>query len=250
MNWGPVYPSWWMYAAAGASLLLIYLVVQTIRHETRQFHRLRDPLPDREQRRRLLNENAPGLGMEFFDERDHDHAADFAQFSVFQRGYFQYRYHTLYDARQFDAPSGYLFAGDYSYKQDLQVMLEMAIKTFEFSYLILALERAESPLITIRRREAPEVFEHPKRPTTLDFKYDAFGDRFLVRASDEEAARPQFSSALKGFLEQIHDRLGPLEIAIHGDSICISDGQTIWEPNRFGEVADWAETLAKLLTED
>ena len=121
---------------------------------------------------------------------------------------------------------------------------------FDFSYAAINLQKPRTILVTIRLEEAEACFKHDGHPENIDFYDNEFSTKFVVRSADSHHARCVIDLPVRRFLLTISDRLGSLEIGYHGDSICISDGESIWEPERFAEVADWAETLAGLLNGD
>ncbi len=247
MTWGQMLPPWWILATVGAGLLFVVLVIKTIHHEYKQILKSRRPPVDRPERRRALARHAPSIGMEFFDERNHDHSDQFSEFSVFQQGYFRYRYHTLFDKREYASPAGYLIAGDFSYKRDLQVMLDVKRQTYDFSYLLLALERLPTPLLTVRSQDAMSVFDHPKAAAPLTVGDVQFDRRFVVRCSDPNLVSTLLPASARTFLNQIYAQMSDLEIASCGSALCITDGRKLMDPERFGELAHWAETLAGLI---
>lgn len=241
------YPLLSICGVAVAAVLFLYLVVQTIRHEYGQLSHFKNPPPDRESRAKALAAIAPGIGMIFLNERNHSHPTEFPQFSIFRKGYFQYRYHTLLDACEFGVQPRHFMAGDFSYKQDIQVMLDLKPKTYDFSYMIVLHGYSLEGFLWIRRRDSQSIFKHSKNARTFNLGCESFQTMFTVYASDETTARRILKPQFRDFLFQIHDRLGSLEIALSGDAICISDGESLWEPDRFGTIAHWANTLADLV---
>ncbi|MFU8830078.1 MAG: hypothetical protein ACNA8P_11695, partial [Phycisphaerales bacterium] len=189
MNSSVTYPLWSMYGVGIAAILFLYLVFQTIRHEHGKLLRFRKSPPDRESRARALSAVAPGISMVFFNERNHEHSVDFPQFSIFRKGYFQYRYHTLFDASEFGMPPRHFVAGDFSYKKDIQVWLDIRPQTFDFSYLIVVHARPPIGFVTVSRRDLEPVFKHPQKAAPVHFKCKAFDEMFSVHSSDQELAR-------------------------------------------------------------
>lgn len=121
---------------------------------------------------------------------------------------------------------------------------------FDFSYAAINLDKPRTTLVTIRLKGTEGCFKHDGHHENIDFHDSEFSTKFVVRSADSHHARYTIDLTVRRFLLTISDRLGSLEIGYHGDSICISDGESIWKPERFAEVADWAEALAGLLNAD
>ena len=179
-------------------------------------------------RQEALAALASELGLRFDPGLDRGHDDRYAQFEIFRRGHSRAARNTLHGSIDLFGRACPIVAGDFRYKVASQSGKSTTTTTYRFSYLI-AHPPWRTPPLLIR----PEgIFDKIKGAfgfDDIDFESAEFSRRFYVKSTDKRFAYDVLHPRMMEFL--LAER--PPMLDIEDGAVCLSDGGSRWEPQRF-----------------
>jgi hypothetical protein len=186
----------------------------------------------RRKRTAAMEEVAKSLGMSFSPTRVHPPHSPYASLSIFMRGNAgEAIANTLAGsicAREHDIP---IVMGDFVYWVKGGGRRFPLMVTETFSYILLRLPFDDVPNLLFRAERPADALAEAFGLEDIDFESAEFSDKFHVRCGDKRFAYDLLDARM---MEN-----APPGLQFERGWLCLSDGQSTWEPAEFGNHLRW-----------
>jgi hypothetical protein len=187
-------------------------------------------------------------GLVFRGLEDSSHDEEYVHFEVFQRGFDRYAYNSI--SGEIDlgfadwSGSGRVKTGDFKYKtretttttdSKGRTTTRTRIVNHNFSYLILELPFEGMPDLIIRREHLFDKLASFFGKDDIDFESGEFSRKYYVKSANRKFAYDVVNQRMIEFLLETEPGL----VDIENGRICLTDGYSAWDADRFGASLDW-----------
>tara|TARA_R110000737_G_scaffold251825_2_gene261221 strand:- start:15899 stop:16681 length:783 start_codon:yes stop_codon:yes gene_type:complete len=187
---------------------------------------------------------ADQFGFSFVRSQDPMHDDEFSHFEIFRRGFARYAYNSIVGDIDLGEVIARLKAGDFSYKTKEtytttdskgRTRTRTRIVKHHFSYMILELPFPTMPDLMIRREGIFDRIASAFGKNDIDFESAEFSKKYYVKCDSRKFAYDIVNQRMIEFLLETKPGLVDIE---HG-RICLSDGYSVWNADRFGASLGW-----------
>ncbi|MBO6512438.1 MAG: hypothetical protein JJ974_00545 [Phycisphaerales bacterium] len=183
-------------------------------------------------------------GLVFRPEPNASHDEEFYHIELFQRGFAKRAYNTISGIIENGELSGRVTAGDYTYKtretytttdSKGRTRTRTRIVTHRFSYFIYDTGYAQMPDLLIRREGVFDRIASLFGKNDIDFESSEFSKKYYVKCDSRKFAYDVVHQRMIEFLLETEPGL----IDIERGRICLSDGYSVWDADRFVGSLGW-----------
>ncbi|MFK7760470.1 MAG: hypothetical protein AB8C13_11070 [Phycisphaerales bacterium] len=193
-------------------------------------------------------------GLSFVPHLDSEHDERYYHFGVFQRGFDKFAYNSISGEIELAIGDGWSGAGlgatgkvqtgDFKYKtretttttdSKGRTTTRTRIVNHAFSYFILELPFEEVPDLMIRREHLFDKIASAFGKNDIDFESAEFSRKFYVKSGSRKFAYDVIHQRMMEFLLETKPGIVDMEQG----RICLTDGMSVWDADRFGASLDW-----------
>jgi hypothetical protein len=187
-------------------------------------------------------------GLSFRAHLDDSHDEEFWHFEIFQRGFDRFAHNTIVGEIGLEfadwSGTGRVKAGDFKYKtretttttdSKGRTTTRTRIVNHNFSYFVLELPFEKMPDMVIRREHMFDKLASFFGKDDIDFESGEFSRKYFVKSASRKFAYDVVNQRMIEFLLETQPGLVDLE----NRRICLSDGYSAWNAERFGASLDW-----------
>lgn len=183
-------------------------------------------------------------GFVFRPELNASHDEEFEHIELFQRGFAKRAYNTITGVVEHGSLNGRVTTGDFTYKtretttttdSKGRTTTRTRIVKHHFSYFIYDTGHAGMPDMLIRREGVFDRIASLFGKNDIDFESSEFSKKYFVQCDSRKFAYDVVHQRMIEFLLKTKPGL----IDIERGRICLSDGYSVWNADRFGESLGW-----------